>query len=96
MLQVRFYCGADNKTGDVPLDAYRQVLDQFFIGYTEYPTVGHYNGSLEAGTVFEVVANMDKGTIADVAQALRFIGGQDAILVTVIKVDDTTLFDAGF
>lgn len=103
MLRVRFYCGARNDTGVVPIDGYRHVMDAMstntpstpalFDGYTAFDAFGVWHGRKEQSVVFEVIAALDKGDIVAVAKMLRIVGDQDAVLVTVEKLDDVIMVE---
>jgi len=84
----------DNRTCNYDMVTYealfnrfmREDMVNFFDSSTVYNTAGHWKGTAEPSRVIEILWNEDEpaifNTISDLAQALKDLLNQEAVLIT--------------
>lgn len=87
--RYRFYCALIDRDGQpITPKGYYEVMDQAAPSYTAISTDGVWRGDHEQGIMFEIVEvsdvdAMDPAKVRALANKLRVIGNQSAVLVTV-------------
>ncbi len=81
MIRIRYYCGLVSKDGErVNPGVYRKIMDEYYRNYTEYQTMGVWEGHREDCIIFEVITSVSGDEV--LTEKLRKEGNQSCILVT--------------
>jgi len=59
-----------------------------YLGFTLYEAYGYWNGQGEKALIIEV-ANADRDTINAIAEAIKVINNQEAVLIQRLRVEST-------
>lgn len=82
MNQIRYFIGANNKTGRVEQSKVETILDRYFPGYNIVPSTGRYKGQSECSiniSIFDNVTDLD--TAKGIANELKTDLDQESIIL---------------
>lgn len=85
--RIKFYIGANNKTGKVGLIDIVKTFDKYYRGYSIYDTRGMWDGKGENSVVVEIMLNTEAYNVWQdykaIAEELKKVLEQESIIITV-------------